>query len=155
MRAALLPGLLLTSCALVACAPRPPPRAIVQQAELRHCTADAPSIASLGLTLQVLSPAPTERTLRLTNTRAEPVHFESVSTHLGLGPCGHGLTVCETGHIAYDVDLAVGQSLDLLVDARLDSLRYPCSSAVLAVIVRLSERQQACADVASWTAVLE
>jgi len=141
-------GLLITACG----APSPEPAAPVQQAEMRHCTPDAPPVTSLGLGLQVLSPSPTERTIRLTNTRSAPVHLESVSTHMGFGPCGASLGVCEPARMARDLDLAPGQGLDLVVDAGLSDLRYPCTAAVLAVTVRLSETEQACSDVAAWTA---
>ncbi len=150
-------GLCLTvTTAPLACGPAQPPAPVaVRQAEVRHCVADAPGLAALGFSLQVVASSETERTIRLTSTRDSPVHLESIHTHLGVAQCGYGASRCQLNVAARHVELAPKQSLDLVVDASMGEIPYPCTSAVLAVSVRISQYEQACSDVASWTAVRE
>jgi hypothetical protein len=148
--------LLTMTMAALGCEPLPPQApAGIRQSEVRHCIEEAPALAAIGLASRVDVLSPTARKVHLTNSRDSPVRLQKIQTHLGFTQCGYGGGNCHIETAASDVDLAPGQSLDLLVDSSLDKIPYPCTTVVLAVTVRISSSEQACSDVASWTAVQE
>jgi hypothetical protein len=149
-------ALLVVSCAAgrggEGAAPHPTP---IETA----CTADAASLADLGLLVRTDHTGGAQAKVTLKNAGGAPRRVVPERVGLCRGPCDSGWARCESlrrfepgERSRYAVTLAPGESIELLVDARRSSARGQCEKSALFLIAHV-DGQQACADGGAWVAV--
>jgi hypothetical protein len=125
----------------------------VAQVEVRHCAEGAVPIESLGLAAELIELTAERATIRVTNTRSQPLRLRYLAAHFGVARCGRPSGLCRPTHFLRDTDLRPGERVEVHADVRLGELPYACTTLVLALAGRTASDGGSCSDIAAWTAV--
>jgi hypothetical protein len=157
--AGVLSALLGVACASGGMEPRSADgvRAVARQAPVETaCTADARRITDFGVIARTEHSEAGQATVVLQNAGAKPRRVVPERVGFCHGPCDSGWTSCESHRrfeprerARYDVVLAPGESIELLVDARRSDQRAGCEKSGLFVIAGV-DGTTACTDAGTW-----
>jgi hypothetical protein len=145
----------------LACAPSAPSAhpAPVQQPIERACPADARPMEELGLAARTVFSGDAQAKVVVTNLGAAPRRVAPRIVALCRGACSGKWGRCSDSRkfdaseqSRYDVSLEPGESIELLVDARVRDLRHSCEKAALFVFLAV-DGVSACGDAGVWIAL--
>jgi hypothetical protein len=122
------------------------------------CTDDSRPVGDFGLVANSDFSTETQATVVLSNVGAEKHRVAPRGVAICRGPCGDSWARC-TDHrrftpaerARYEVTLAPKESIELLVDARIDQAQARCEKVGLYLIVGV-DQVTACTDVGTWIA---
>jgi hypothetical protein len=154
------PGALLLVPLALGCAPAAsgerPARASWQQPIESACPGGAQPSEELGLVTRTEFSRDAQARVVLSNASASGVRVVPERVAFCRGPCAGRWNACRqqrkfdaTERSRYDVALAPGESIELLVDARLPARGAGCEKAGLFLIAEI-DGTKACSDAGAW-----
>lgn len=159
MRPLLVPALLLSGSMLGGCGPGSEARSAGRQQPIESACGRMPRSADRGLVSHTELDGDAQARVLLQNVSGTPRRVVPLTVAVCRGPCGSGWTECcdqrsfsAKERSRYATSLEPGQTIELLVDARLHDRGHACEKAGLRLIVDV-DGARSCADAGNWIAL--